>query len=77
MAKTEPPVPEEADATLRTEDLEQIVANFVAERAGMRPPYVRICKWLWTEKGPIVHVRLESAPDNLKKFEPRRKGERR
>jgi hypothetical protein len=68
--------PDEASATLTTEDMEQILSDWVARRGGMKPPYVRECKWLWNGK-PTLAVRLTAAPENVLRFPSRAGKEKR
>lgn len=60
---------QEASVTLTTDQIERIISNFVAERGGVREPFVYKIKWLWSiGKGPLCHVTVTRAPENVRPF---------
>jgi hypothetical protein len=65
----------DVNATFTANEIEKILADFVAAKAGMKPPYVRACKWLWNGQ-PTAHVSLTQAPPQLVCL-PSRSGENR
>lgn len=73
-AKKPPDFLPAADATFRTEDIEEILANVIAQKAEIKPPYQRTCKWCWIPgKGPVVFVLVEKAPAaNLQRIRKRK-----
>ena len=72
----EPPDEEEASVTLTTEQIERIVSNFVAVQGGVRTPFVYKIKWLWSlDKGPLAHVNVTKAPQNVRQL-PNRAGKK-
>ena len=60
--------PADVDATFTAEDMEQILADFLAKKGGVRAPYVRAFRWVWANGKPVAHCRVTEAPPHVVRF---------
>lgn len=74
MARDEDQGPD-VDATFTMDEIDKILSDFLAKKAGLSPPYVRETRWLWNGR-PTVHVSLTRAPPKIVCL-PSRSGENR
>ena len=61
----------EATVMLSTDELSQIVSEWVAQKSGVALPVQREVKWGWSPgMGPVASVRVVSVP-NVRRLKPK------
>ncbi len=64
MPKNEQPETMVAEMMFSTDELEQVVSEWLANRVGAGLPVARRAKWLWSPgKGPVLDLHIESLPN--------------